>query len=114
MSAILTIRHAGDVAVVDIVGRITMVDGSGALREQMRTLMAEGHPKILVNLSGVSFMDSSGIGELVSGYVSVTNSHGRVKLAGLTRRVRDLFLVTRLYSVLDIHETEADALQAFR
>lgn len=113
MSASLTIRHSGDVAIIDIAGRITISEGSIALHENMRTLLASGHAKIILNLAGVIFMDSSGIGELVSGYVSVTHNHGRVKLAELTKRVRDLFLVTRLYSVLDIHETELDALQAF-
>jgi anti-sigma B factor antagonist len=113
MGANLTIRHSGDVAVVDISGRITLGEGSSALHETMRGLRVEGHPKILLNLAGVTFMDSSGIGELVSGYVSVTHNHGKVKLAGLSRRIRDLFIVTRLYSVLDIHETEADALRSF-
>jgi anti-sigma B factor antagonist len=113
MSAKLTIRQSGDVAVVDISGRITLGEGSVALRENMRDLMAQGHLKILLNLTGVAFMDSSGIGELVSGYVSVTHNHGRVKLCGLTRRVRDLLQVTRLYSVLDVYEWEEDALQSF-
>lgn len=79
----------------------------------MKELRLAGHPKILVNLAGVTFMDSSGIGELVSGYVSVTHSQGRVKVAGLSKRIRDLFLVVRLYHVLDIHESEEDALRAF-
>jgi anti-sigma B factor antagonist len=114
MSAKLTIRQSGDVSVVDISGRITSGEGSSALRENMRELMAQGHPRIILNLAGVTFMDSSGIGELVSGYVSVTHNGGSVKLAELTKRVRDLFLVTRLYSVLDIYETEADALRAFQ
>ena len=113
MSAILTIRQVGDVAIVDISGRITIGEGSIALHENMRELLAQGHPKILLNLAGVTFMDSSGIGELVSGYVSVTHNHGKVKLAELSKRVRDLFLVTRLFSVLDIHEREEDALRAF-
>lgn len=80
----------------------------------MRELMAQGHPKMLLNLAGVTFMDSSGIGELVSGYVSVSHNHGSVKLCGLTKRIRDLFQVTRLYSVLPIYEWEEDALQAFK
>lgn len=99
--------------VVDAAGRITMGEGAAALRDTMRELKLAGHPKVLLNLSGVIFMDSSGIGELVSGYVSVTHSQGRFKLTGLSRRLRDLFLVTRLYPVLDIHESEAEALLAF-
>jgi anti-sigma B factor antagonist len=113
MSAILKIRHLGDVAVVDVSGRITLGEGSSALHENMRQLMADGHAKILLNLSGVTFMDSSGIGELVSGYVSVAHNHGRVKLCQLTKRVRDLLQVTRLYGVLDIYEWEEDAIRSF-
>ncbi len=99
---------------VDIVGRITLGEGSSALHENMRDLMAQGNPKILLNLAGVTFIDSSGIGELVSGYVSVANKQGKVRLSCLSRRVRDLFLVTRLYDVLDIQETEEQALRAFQ
>ena len=113
MGAILTIRYLGDVAVVDISGRITLGDGSSALHENMRELMAQGHAKILLNLSGVTFMDSSGIGELVSGYVSVSHRNGRLKLCGLTKRIRDLLQVTRLYTVLDICEWEEDAISSF-
>jgi anti-sigma B factor antagonist len=113
MSAKLTIRHVADVAVVDISGRITLGDASIALRDNVRELMAQGHLKILLNLTGVTFMDSSGIGELVSGYVSAAHNNGRVKLCGLTRRVRDLLQVTRLYGVLDIYEWEEDALRSF-
>ena len=113
MSAKLTIRHSGDVAIVDISGRITLGEGSSAFHENMRSLMAEGHAKILVNMEGVTFMDSSGIGELVSGYVSVAHNHGKVKLSGLSKRIRDLLLVTRLYNVLDIYDSEADALNSF-
>jgi anti-sigma B factor antagonist len=114
MSAILKIRLADDVAVVDVSGRITLGEGSSALHENMRDLITKGHAKILLNLTGVSFMDSSGIGELVSGYVSVSHNHGHVKLCGLTKRVRDLLQVTRLYRVLDIYEWEEDALRSFK
>jgi anti-sigma B factor antagonist len=69
--------------------------------------------KIVLNLSGVTFMDSAGIGELVSGYVSATNKHGTVKLCELTKRIRDLLQVTRLYNVLPVYEWEEDALRAF-
>ena len=113
MSAVLTIRHAGDVAVVDITGRITVGESSGVLTETLRELVLQGHAKILLNLTGVPFMDSSGIGELVSSYVSVAHNRGKVKLCGLTKRVRDLLQVTRLYRVLDIYEWEEDALRSF-
>ncbi len=99
--------------VADMSGRITIGEGATLLHDAMREFKTAGHRKILIDLSGVAFMDSSGIGELVSGYVSITHSAGRVKFSGLSRRIRDLFIVTRLYSVLDIHETEADALRSF-
>jgi len=114
VSANLTIRHAGDVAVLVVAGRITLGDASLALQEKIRGLITEGHTKIVVNLSGVTFMDSAGIGELVTGFVSVSHSRGKMKVCELTKRMRDLLQVTRLYSVLDVHEREEDALLSFR
>ena len=113
MSAILTMRHVGDVAVIDVSGRVTLGESSVALHDTIRELIGQGQMKILLNLSGVTFMDSAGIGELVSGYVSASHRHGRMKLCSLTKRVRDLLQVTRLYGVLDIYEWEEDALQSF-
>jgi anti-sigma B factor antagonist len=113
MSAILTIRYSGDVAVVDVSGRITLGEASNALRDNIRGLAAEGHLKVLLNLSGVSFMDSAGIGELTSAHVSLTHKRGRLKLCELTKRMRDLLQVTRLYTVLDVYEREEDALRSF-
>lgn len=113
MSAILTIRYSDDVAVVEISGRITLGDASNALRDTIRGLVAEGRAKILLNLSNVSFMDSAGIGELASAHVSMTHKRGRLKLYGLTKRMRDLLQVTRLYTVLDVYEREEDALRSF-
>jgi anti-sigma B factor antagonist len=113
VSAILKTRFAGDIAVVDVSGRITMGDASMALRDSVRELIAAGHLKILLNVSGVAFMDSAGIGELVSSYVSATNKKGSLKLCELTKRIRDLLQVTRLYNVLPIYEREDDALRSF-
>jgi anti-sigma B factor antagonist len=113
VSAILKTRFTGDIAVVDVSGRITMGDASTALRDSVRELIAAGHLKILLNLSGVAFMDSAGIGELVSGYVSASNKQGTLKLCQLTKRIRDLLQVTRLYNVLPIYEWEEDALRSF-
>ncbi len=113
MSATLAIREAGHIIVVDVTGRITIGDASNALHDQLHELVASGHTKIVLNLSGVIFMDSAGIGELVSGYVTVSHKQGRLKLCALTKRIRDLLQVTRLYSVLDIYEFEEDALSSF-
>lgn len=90
-----------------------MGDASMALRDSVRELIAAGHLKIVLNLCGVVFMDSAGIGELVSSYVSASNKHGTLKLCQLTKRIRDLLQVTRLYNVLPIYDREEDALRSF-
>jgi anti-sigma B factor antagonist len=103
----------GDVSVVDVSGRITLGEGSSALRDTLRDLMAQNNKKILLNLSEVSYIDSSGIGELVSGFTTVANSGGNLKLLGLTKRVKDLLQITKLYTVFDVHEEEAHAIRSF-
>lgn len=113
MSVKLNTRQVGDISVVDISGRITLGEGSSALRDCLRDLMAQNNKKILLNLSEVSYIDSSGIGELVSGFTTVANSGGTLKLLGLTKRVKDLLQITKLYTVFDVHEEEAHAIRAF-
>ena len=113
MSVKLNTRKVGDVTVVDVSGRITLGEGSSALRDTLRELIAQGDKKILLNLSEVSYIDSSGIGELVSGFTSVANAGGTLKLLGLTKRVKDLLQITKLYTVFDVHEEEAHAIRSF-
>lgn len=113
MSVKLNTRQVGDVSVVDVAGRITLGEGSSALRDALRDMVAKDHKKILLNLGEVSYIDSSGIGELVSGFTSVTNSGGQLKLLGLTKRVKDLLQITKLYTVFDVHEEEASAIRSF-
>ncbi|MCC6858770.1 MAG: STAS domain-containing protein [Bryobacterales bacterium] len=113
MSVKLSTRQVGDVTVVDAVGRITLGEGSSALRDTIRELVGKGQKKVLLNLAEVSYIDSSGIGELVSGFTTVTNQGGQLKLLGLTKRVRDLLQITKLYTVFDVHETEASAVRSF-
>jgi len=103
----------GDVSVVDVAGRITLGEGSSALRDMMRDLVSKSQKKILLNLGDVSYIDSSGIGELVSGFTTVTNSGGNLKLLGLNKRVKDLLQITKLYTVFDVHEDEAGAIRSF-
>jgi anti-sigma B factor antagonist len=103
----------GDVSVVDVAGRITLGEGSSALRDTMRGLVSAGQKKILLNLGEVSYIDSSGIGELVSGFTTVTNSGGQLKLLNLAKRVKDLLQITKLYTVFDVREDEADAVRSF-
>ena len=113
MSVKLNTRQVGDVSVVDVAGRITLGEGSSALRDLMRELVGKGQKKILLNLGEVSYIDSSGIGELVSGFTTVTNSGGEMKLLNLNKRVKDLLQITKLYTVFDVHEDEAGAIRAF-
>lgn len=113
MSVKLTTRQVGDVTVVDAAGRITLGEGSSALREQIRELAANERRKILLNLADVSYIDSSGIGELVSGFTTVHNHGGSLKLLGLTKRVKDLLQITKLYTVFEVHDDEAAAVRSF-
>ena len=113
MSVKLTTRQVGDVTVIDVAGRITLGEGSAALRESMKDLVTKGQKKILLNLGEVSYIDSSGIGELVSGFTTVTNSGGNLKLLNLNKRVKDLLQITKLYTVFEVHEDEAAAIRSF-
>jgi anti-sigma B factor antagonist len=113
VSVKLSTRHVGDVSVVDVVGRITLGEGSSALRDLLREMVSQNHKKILLNLGDVSYIDSSGIGELVSGFTTVTNQGGQLKLLNLTKRVKDLLQITKLYTVFDVHDDEAAAVRSF-
>ena len=113
MSVKLTTRQVGDVTVMDVAGRITLGEGSSVLRDAMRDLVSKNQKKILLNLGEVSYIDSSGIGELVSGFTTVTNGGGALKLLNLNKRVKDLLQITKLYTVFDVHEDEASAIRSF-
>ena len=113
MSVKLTTRQVGDVIVIDAVGRITLGEGASTFRDTIRDLAASGHKKLLLNLADISYIDSSGIGELVSGFTSVANQGGSVKLLNLTKRVHDLLQITKLYTVFDVHDDEAKGVQSF-
>jgi anti-sigma B factor antagonist len=109
----LNTRQVGDVTVVDVAGRITLGEGSSTLRDTLRDLVSKGQKKVLLNLGEVSYIDSSGIGELVSGFTTVTNQGGQLKLLNLTKRVKDLLQITKLYTVFDVHDDEAAAIRSF-
>lgn len=113
MSVKLTNRQVGDVTVIDAAGRITLGEGSSTFRDALRDLVSKGQKKLLLNLGEVSYIDSSGIGELVSGFTTVTNQGGRLKLVGLTKRVRDLLQITKLYTVFEVYDDEAEAVRSF-
>ena len=113
MSVNLNIRQVGDVTVVDVAGRITLGEGSSALRDTLKEIVGKGQKNILLNLGDVSYIDSSGIGELVSGFTTVTNAGGKLKLLNLNKRVKDLLQIAKLYTVFDVHEDEAHAVRSF-
>jgi len=107
-------RTAGDITVLDMDGRITIGEGSVALRSAIRRLLEENKNKILLNLSGVSYIDSSGIGELVSSYTAIGKESGQLKLLHLTDKLRDLLAITKLLTVFDVYEGESEALNSFK
>ena len=113
MSVKLTTRQVGDVTVIDAVGRITLGEGSSTFRDLIRDMAAAGNKKVLLNLGEVSYIDSSGIGELVSGFTTITNHGGNLKLLNLTKRVKDLLQITKLYTVFEVHDDEAGAVRSF-
>ncbi len=113
MSVKLSPRQVGDVTVVDVSGRITLGEGSSNLRDGIRELAVKGQKKILLNLADVSYIDSSGLGELVAAFTSVTNAGGQLKLLNLTKRVNDLLQITKLYTVFDVFDAETSAVRSF-
>lgn len=108
-----TNRQVDGVAVVDMNGRITLGEGSVVLRDTIRDLIGKGQKKILLNLGNVTYIDSSGIGELVSAFTAVRREGGELKLLNLTKKVHDLLQITKLYTVFDIKDDEAAAIKAF-
>ena len=112
MSLHIKTRQSGDVTIVDAAGRIQLGE-SNSLRDILRDLVAKNQTKILLNLGEVSYIDSSGIGELVAGFTTVTGRGGQLKLLNLTKRVTDLLQITKLYTVFDVHDDEAKAVRSF-
>jgi anti-sigma B factor antagonist len=106
-------RQVDGITIVDLSGRITLGEGSVKLREAVRDLVGKGRNKILLNLGDVTYIDSSGIGELVSAFTTVRNQGGELKLLNLTKKVHDLLQITKLYTVFDIKNDEAAAVNSF-
>ena len=106
-------RQINGVTIVDLSGRITLGEGSVVLRDQVRDLLSRGNKKILLNLGEVNYIDSSGIGELVSAFTTVRNQGGELKLLNLTKKVHDLLQITKLYTVFDVKDDEASAVKSF-
>ena len=113
MSMKASTRQVDGITIVDLSGRITLGEGSVVLRDTIKDLLGKGQKKILLNLGDVSYIDSSGIGELVSAFTSVRNQGGELKLLNLTKKVHDLLQITKLYTVFDVKDDEATAIAAF-
>ena len=107
-------RQAGDVTILDLTGEVRIGDGSIALRDSIRKLSDAGKKKVLLNLAGVKYMDSSGVGELIANYTTISRQGGQLKLLNLTDRIQNLLVITKLLTVFDAYENEAEALQSFQ
>ena len=114
MSMKVATRQVDGVTILDLSGRITLGEGSVTLRDSVHDVVAKRSKHILLNLENISYIDSSGIGELVSAFTSVKNSGGELKLLNLTKKVHDLLQITKLYTVFDIWDNEASAVSAFK
>jgi anti-sigma B factor antagonist len=110
----ISTRQVDGVNIVDCSGRITLGEGSVVLRDTVKDLLSKGQKKILLNLGDVNYIDSSGIGELVSAYTTAKNQGGELKLLNLTKKVHDLLQITKLYTVFDVKDDEAAAIKSFR
>ncbi len=106
-------RQAGDVTILDMNGKVTIGEGSVALRTTIRRLLGEGKKNILLNLGSVGYIDSSGIGELVSSFTAVNKEGGSLKLLNLTEKIQDLLAITKLLTVFDVFEDEGAALGSY-
>lgn len=113
MSLKISIRESHHVTIVDISGRIIFGDETTMLRDAVAGLVRDGKKKILLNLAEVAYIDSSGVGELVSSFISVRKSGGELKLVNLTQKVHDVLHVAKLYTVFDIKEDEFTAVKSF-
>lgn len=107
-------RHVGDVTILDLDGHLRMDGGSAIFHNTMSHLLAQGQRKILLNLAGVAYVDSSGLGELISSHMTLNDNDGRLKLLHLTQRVRELMKITKLLTVFDIYESKSEALDSFK
>ena len=113
MSLKMSTREVKDIIIIDLSGQITLGDATAAIRDEIRDELNHGARNILLNLADVSYIDSSGLGELTSAFTSVKNRNGALKLLSLTKRVHDLMQITKLYTVFDVYDDEKNALASF-
>ncbi len=114
MALSISTRQLDGVTILDLSGRITLGEGSVQLRDAIRDLISKGEKHVLLNLGDVNYIDSSGLGELVSAFTTAKNQNADVKLLNLTKKVKDVLQVTKLYTVFDIYDDEAHAISSFK
>jgi anti-sigma B factor antagonist len=107
-------RIVGDVTILDLKGKITLGEGDEALKDKINSLTLQNRKQILLNLEGVPYIDSAGLGEVVRTYTTVSRQGGQLKLVNLTKRIEDLLSITKLLTVFETFESEAEALKSFR
>ena len=113
MSLKMSTREVKDIIIIDLSGQITLGDPTASIRDEIRDQLNQGARNILLNLADVSYIDSSGLGELTAGFTTVKNRGGALKLLSLTKRVHDLMQITKLYTVFDIYDDEKKAIASF-
>ena len=106
-------RTAGDVTILDVTGKMTLGEGDELLKDKVHSLSLQGRKKIVLNLAGVPYIDSAGLGEIVRTYTTVSREGGSLKLLGLTKRITDLLSITKLLTVFETYDNEADAVRSF-
>lgn len=106
-------RVVGDVIILDLKGKMTLGEGDELLREKVSSLVSQGKQKLIMNLDGVPYIDSAGLGEIVRTYTTVSRQGGKLKLLNLTKRIEDLLSITKLLTVFEVYEDEAEALQSY-
>ena len=106
-------RGVGDVVVLDLKGKITLGEGDELLKDKVNSLVNQGHKKIVLNLAGVPYIDSAGLREVVRTYTTVSRQGGSLKLLNLTKRIEDLLSITKLLTVFETYDNEADAVRSF-
>jgi anti-sigma B factor antagonist len=113
MSCNAVVRHSGAVAVVEISGRIVHGEATGLVRETIKDLLGKGELRLVLNLSGITYLDSSGLGELVGAYASARSKDGEIKLAAVPDKLDALLQLTKLYTVFAAYPSEAEAVASF-
>jgi len=106
-------RSVGDVRVLDVAGQIKFTQGDEVLKDKINSVVHQGGKKVLVNLGGVDYMDSAGLGELVGAYTTVARAGGKLKLLNVTKKLRDLLAITKLLTVFETFDNEQDAVKSF-